>query len=107
MCGGFFGDWLGKVDPIFNKNNPVERAKRQAQEKIDQDNKDAADAKAAEVATATSNNQTLQAESVATRRRKAAQSLLAKANPQSDVDDVANGTVMGRGQAYATRPSLG
>lgn len=107
MCGGFIGDVLGKVDPIFNKNNPVERKKRIADEQMQEADRKAAEAKAGDLAAQTSNNQALQAEAVASRRRKAAQSLLGSAGPNAAVDDVVAGSNLSRGRAYAVRSSLG
>lgn len=123
MCGGFFGSEfhkLGKAlgvagDPLgkkiggsIDKNNIVERKKRLANEEIAAADARSASDRAADLAEQTSNNQALQAEAVAMRRRKAAQSLLAAAGPNAAVDEqMAGQSNLSRGRAYGIRSSLG
>lgn len=90
MCGGFVGDLL--PDDL----NYYERKKRQAGDAMaEADKKAKADADAAR-ALKVSNNNTLQAELVASRRRRRAQSLLAEGGSA----DLAGA---GRPQAAAVR----
>lgn len=106
MCGGFLGDVIGKGDPIFKENNPVARKKRQADEAMAQADADKAAGNAADLAGRTLNNQALQAEAVAARRRKSAQSLLAASGPNAQIDGM-DGSNLSRGRAYGVRSSLG
>ena len=105
MCGGFVGDFLGKTDPIFNKNNPQERKQRKEAEAISAQDKQAADNQAADLAAQTNNNQAVQAEAVAGRRRKAAQSLLGQGSPGRD--DAYGNSTLARAGATGVRATLG
>lgn len=101
-----------KLDTAVRKDNPISRAKRKAGEAeaqmiADEDRK-AAEANAALLSTEQNNNQTLQAETVALRRRKAAQSLLrlgSGARPDEE-GSVAGNSNLARGAAYGVRQGV-
>lgn len=99
---------LNEVASVAERNNPVARKKRLADEALTAQNQASADAQSSDAALQVRNNQALQAEAVATRRRRAAQSLLRQGNPALDMTDGSAGpSNLARGQAYSVRPSLG
>lgn len=98
-----------KVDTMIRKDNPISRGKRQAGEAeaqmISDEERKANEAQAQLLSTEQNNNQTLQAETVALRRRKAAQSLLrlgSGARPDEE-GSVAGNSNLARGAAYGIR----
>lgn len=113
MCGGFIGKLLSN-DPIgghfFKKTNPVDRAKRQAAEQMAEQTKQDAAEKNAALLQQTNDNQVLQADQVAMRRRKAAQSLLGRAGARTVPGSDEGQADMVQGRAYGQRrtaPELG
>ena len=85
------------------KNDPIQRRRRQANDASSEADLQALEATQATQAGLISSNQAVQAEAVATRRRKAAQSLLAANGPNAEIDDLGRST-LARGRAYGARP---
>lgn len=107
MCGGFVGEQLANIDPIFNANNPHERRQRLESEQIAQADRRVEINKQQDLADQTTGNQAVQAEAVATRRRKAAQSLLGAGGPSDETFDGSSTLARGRATGVRSVSTLG